>query len=1209
MAELSRVGGRLESHRRPAGRRVLLPAEADLCNAVGLSEDEYWHFLELADAYTAERPKGYELIPDVRNGPVAPILINLVIGVALSAIGALLAPKPKSPEKQKAPPQLKTEDQQGRSRFAPQSGFDSLQDLAALGAVIPLVFARKSGDVGGVRVNSQLLWSQMMSLGTGQRLNVMALFSSGEVDGKPDFNGYAIGDTLLQNYSESKLALYFREGSTSQIGNRIKRTDRYAEGSLEASDIHDAFAIFWDRDGKDQLYFSGARTPSTQTQFGVFKPMPNGMKHKVGYELVLVLKGSGWQSKNDSRSKQDKINQNFPYRAAITQGDTNLNKGELAVYTLSATGDSGDRFQPWGTQDVVQTVESTLIGADEAISVGEVYMMGSALVACIKESTDEPWRYGRAKEYTFRCLEKGRLATAATNGIAAPYANLTLQRCAVGTVTNTRTCDVTEIGIKSTVWKQINGFSNVNSHPGDETVAKYEEDAGQITLGSMNKYIKRLSFFTLSIRVAGSNASWTNISHDTIFCVQGRTTQPQYNYIRISHKREQYEYKLKPVPGNLAYRNYKGNNVLLLHGGERNQYNSNGFMVAFSGELTQLDDNMMTNPEWVLGGKTYTSDGRVKSVSKTQQGSIPFVTTWVLKETRYEWDDDPRTGNAVRRFQLSSEDSAFYEFHWDFDELGRIEVPDERRGDEPPRYTEGNTQYRVGTQQKDSSRVRRWEIGRYVKEETVETVREKVVVGKGGSGSGLTFRIKTYSNGARSWVIEDRGRGYKTGDQVQVGGSGIFVKVTSDDKDILKDNLNPYDAVADFFMYEAERSSHMDGPEHEIVYVNEQLEMDEPAKYSYLAYAGLRMNSSTEWSSFSNLSAYFKRGVKVERLTKTNTFEASNLLPEIVYGLLTNTLWGAGNLVGSDQVDRDRMKEATRFCQENGFRWDGVLDARQNLREWIFEQAAYCLLDFTVIGGRFSLVPAVPYGTAYKINAGKKVQIKALFTDGNMRSMNVTWLGPEERQLFKAVCLWREENVNGFPQTRVMTMRFADAYGGSDADPEETFDMSGFCTSKDHAKTFARYALKVRKEVDHGIKFETTPQAAMSLAPGDYFRVVSEVTHTDRFNCGSVSPDGFVTSAKPRDRVFDVVYWQPGTTGVKEGTMTVSDSRTTQSAFFGSVFAVKNNTTINRVYKVETLSYADDGLVEISGSYSPLTKTGSLAILDWQWDQFVMENE
>ena len=77
-------------------------------------------------------------------------------------------------------------------------------------------------------------------------------------------------------------------------------------------------------------------------------------------------------------------------------------------------------------------------------------------------------------------------------------------------------------------------------------------------------------------------------------------------------------------------------------------------------------------------------------------------------------------------------------------------------------------------------------------------------------------------------------------------------------------NLNPYDAIADFVLYDGERSSHLDNPEHSVTYVNEQL-ITSGMQYDKLAVAGLRLNSAKEWSSFSSFSAYIKKGIKVER--------------------------------------------------------------------------------------------------------------------------------------------------------------------------------------------------------------------------------------------------------------------------------------------------------------------------------------------------------
>ena len=75
------------SAKRPYGRRLLLPAEVELCQLLGLSEDEYWYFQDTVEAYNGKRPEGYELIPDIQAASVAAILgYKTVTAMVLSLI-------------------------------------------------------------------------------------------------------------------------------------------------------------------------------------------------------------------------------------------------------------------------------------------------------------------------------------------------------------------------------------------------------------------------------------------------------------------------------------------------------------------------------------------------------------------------------------------------------------------------------------------------------------------------------------------------------------------------------------------------------------------------------------------------------------------------------------------------------------------------------------------------------------------------------------------------------------------------------------------------------------------------------------------------------------------------------------------------------------------------------------------------------------------
>ena len=102
---IRRVGGDLESIRSPYAKRLLLPTEIELCETLGISEDEYWLFEEKISAISSKRNEAYELIPDIRSDAVlayqigsttvGAILGNVAIAAAISYVGYLLTPKPR----------------------------------------------------------------------------------------------------------------------------------------------------------------------------------------------------------------------------------------------------------------------------------------------------------------------------------------------------------------------------------------------------------------------------------------------------------------------------------------------------------------------------------------------------------------------------------------------------------------------------------------------------------------------------------------------------------------------------------------------------------------------------------------------------------------------------------------------------------------------------------------------------------------------------------------------------------------------------------------------------------------------------------------------------------------------------------------------------------------------------------------------------------
>ena len=174
---------------------VLLPQDRVIMEITGMNQAQYKDFC--LQCYKASRD-----IPSDEPTAFLNFLIPLIIGIALSFVATLLAPKPK----QEDPEQQKNEGGQNfvtGNRAAPTSGFDTVQNVVEVGSVIPVIYAnrREVGGIwyGGLRVNTNLLWSQLYSVGGGQLLRAMFSIGEGALP-QPNPEQFAIGNNLIRNF-------------------------------------------------------------------------------------------------------------------------------------------------------------------------------------------------------------------------------------------------------------------------------------------------------------------------------------------------------------------------------------------------------------------------------------------------------------------------------------------------------------------------------------------------------------------------------------------------------------------------------------------------------------------------------------------------------------------------------------------------------------------------------------------------------------------------------------------------------------------------------------------------------------------------------------------------------------------------------------------------------------------------------------------------
>ena len=1343
-------------------RGAILPWEKQLIDTLGLTIEEYnWYANEVAN-YRPERDPAYDVVPEVQCtgiDPISLIAINLVVGIGASFASQALAPKPKLPKQSDPAQQQSGGDASGASvnaenRFTNVDGFTSVQPLARLGESMQMVFANRqtfgSKTYGGVRVETKLVWSQLLSQGDGQELLAIFLANGGELASQPDFDGMGIGDSLLRGYQASKLAVYFRNGN---LTNRISSADKI-KGDLNPRDNSDVFASELKGYTTLEPIFSGVRIPSTMTIFGISEPVRNAQSWRLPFKRVRVVfspplfngtdiagyydeaaKANNAVEKSDRERRKNSslYSARSGVKTASSAGGFNSNSSEFKDFDI-AIGDTmvlfvsdgnlpDGSFQELGVADISSKDDNYRQSIDDKIILGETYLVCGVEAVAFAENTAEPWNTQLEKQYTFKALQPGKVRLVGNgiiNHLAAethpsenaiieklnPNFGPTVCKLAVAHFTTTRALSQVEIGIKSQVYKRFSGITNFSSIPDESYMADIEKAGGNYTFGTFSNYGVRYSFFRLEVREKGSD-TWINLNKEAgaPFCVKGRTPVNQFNYIRIAFpvsSKIQYEVRLRPISGGayLAYnRNPLGTNsvcVLDARTGSEIQYTINGFDIKFKGYTQLIDESNATNDVMFFGGKP--TVGRVLSITPTE-----FATNATLATTTFNTTNISGVGTGLT-VKIQSSYSQLtkptgvvvigLQTRWLHQGLLSPPAPnnasegDEHEGTVQFTHSSGayitvkfklravnknsyglyGTGYGASTAQglpsnTDEGWTQSWlwqNLSTYkssvtiidysgydVDNPTVITALPNgdYVVNKPGgyatpqnniNQAKISVTYGTQQIPIATVTIDKDGAGYKNNDRFAISGIGITCpefRVTLALPAQGTVIAERFDAIADVYLYDGQEGSHENGPEHQIVYINEQRENVKynPLTQNYEDYApayedmtllGLQLRSGKEWSSFNNFTYYAKKGSKVRKIIDegnlaTNSsdpanavYGASNLYPEIVYHLISNS-----NLMPTTMVDWDGFAEGCKVCLANNFYWDGVLAAPVNIRDWGTENAQYFFLDFLVLGGRLSLQPTFPVNKGSDLNGytlsgayDRLPTISALFTDGNIieDSLQVSWYPAEQRKAPQILVTLRDEVENGFAETRNILVKRIDA---ANPDPQvEAIDFTGFCTSANHAILFAKLLINVRYHVTHAITFKTLP-SGLALQPGQYFRVSSQARHVEQFQNGYVLENGTVVSSSLMAAgTYTVYFWRSSMTQVEERSMVIGADGKTTPEFANSVFTQYNNTTSNRLYKAEMIAY-DGGEIEITGSHVPVEADGKITYLNMDATLFEVQNE
>lgn len=1208
----------------------MLPSDRYLADLLNLSEEQYEFWKDEVRKRSAEGPR-----PAVVCGLETAVIISIVLtvlSIGFQLLSLLLMPKARTPGKLTAANET-GQSQNSLQAFAPRAGFNSTQSVAALGEPIPVVYAHRETidgiTYGGIRVNTSLLWSQIISLGGSQMLRAVFMLAEGPV-ASIDPDGFAIGDSSISVYDlgsaqaneiGGRLTIYYRSnGGRIVAGDRILgRAAATDPGNAMTAGATDVFQVPSVNNVLRPDFCSTAK-PATSTTFGVYSLIGNDLGFKLNplvkpqVQAALVPNGKKGDGRvvcniqNTAVVERAKYAAYFSTRSGITAGAFG-EVGGTVTYRLLPSSDFETNFthseagETWGSFKSFGSIDSASAGQ----GIGESGVMPALVVSAPSvnsttktvsvnadlnlETIEDLYEYANEGGYQIQWLvtvqsDSEDVTFETTITAAVVVAGGSAPRAVTATISGDPAFPAAQVltspsrlrAVLTFGYEEMDSYSESADDAASSIANRQTVWDDALVVGELYKIGSALAVCTAR---TPSNEVFRSES-DLGAAGSGQGIDATFRIVRAGSASTTTVANLE-IPGTTYVSTRKtatsGPHIMrvaIASGATEKECRiiEFGFRSSLGIRYSGLLRFRATLTYADADGRaclnkqgSIVKSGNTLKVDSYQSGQVAG------SEERYSF---------YRVFYKKQSEAAFVPLAQIFGFVGieqqsmfnylRLEFP-----------TQDSWEWTIEP-------LSGWEIRNVVTDSTLYVVDSRltdvitVTTATGGRTLKATFNGRAVARSQSTFKLQQT-------DRENIG---------TPHPDTDNNYADAWGKLAEAFVYE-EITSSATQPEHEIVYINEIVENQTAPLYDGIALIGVNVASAFEWQQFSQLSPYVTGGTEVRRLLNSMTKGPSHLLPDLGLDRLTNPKYGPDG-ISDDQIKIDNFRASAQWCYDRRYFFDGgVIISQEPPRQWIADHAGFMLLDFREVNGQFDLVPFISF---------EPVKHVALFTAGNIAegTFKFETIPLEDRQASQISVKWRQErssinpaNPGMFPQVKEVLVREVEPYGDETL-PIEPIDMSEFCTNENHAIDVAKFTLRMRRLRDHAISFETTYDGlegiTTGVGPGDMIRVAMDATSYDEFNNGAVLGDGTVVSSQAlSDGTYDVVSWT-GTGDVDDsGSLTVSGGIGSPA---GIIFTVRRTTTETRSYQISKITPTDDGAYSIEAIHMPTDANGfMLAAADW----------
>ena len=1152
--------------------RKLLPYEYSLIEHLGVSKEEYLEFLALQLAYND--PKEGTVF-DVRNVPVVAIALT-VIGLIFTAVSTALAPKPQITQPRGvalAPTQAGPTVAEGvggqaqtrEQRFSPRFGFNGQQDLAKYGDPVNLIYTDINiNPNGGVRAGTSLVWSAVRSFGSTQFVQLMMALGAGGIEGVSVAKS-AFGQTTIEDLVSQNKWLYVSPQATGFL-KWMDETSMQSESdpTFYGSANSNPYRLQLTAENVRVDGFSQAYSPASQNSFGLYGVVPiNSLVYQRNAsgakESAILGVTSTWSWKT---------------LEAVAVGF------EMTVTITSTKPDVGD---------VETQAQETRRALSSTFDDSGIFKLGSALFRVQSINTGSPDEGDMVIK--LKCIEAGNAPSAGYTAVSLGDAAAEYRRSITSTAEYINATNI------------VNALQSEDERVGYNFVYTGVGPGGEA--GPYGEYVP-------VAYTADNIINGTNVSADIQAGYNVYPNGPDGPAEFISYSgpgiyktayREQYGEDGVPYPVASGYyftryatdTEKAAYSFLLQQNARLPNYRSEVYYYTKALARVEIASYQTVQPCHVvdLAIKSRVSkriSGRQERYGRDNYGGYPVSDN----------GSKNRTALFLLKYKQTGQSFQYVPGVW------AVSRPSEIENFNYIKFNSGLTL---------PADTAYWQF----KLEAVLDAQSEV---------SKHPELRNAAGKVDFFYIEN------SGDAVTINlTSPATIQYTGRRLESIDGipplNENPSGLTEwDLFNLDADNQlqfSFDNGPEFLLTCVTEQQIQsfsDFPRLYNNISLVGLNLFSGRNLQDLRSFTAFVTRGRRVRRLRTLGSLDENDLTwdnpsfnfypatpdgptsyaPDIFLDSVLDADDGIGKYAVPSGIDIKQLARSKQFCKANNLFMDGVIADPGNWREFWVQAATFSLLEFARIGGRETLVPAVPYNP----NTGaidRQINVSALYNQGNIieGSYKEEYIdyGSNVQDIIASI-VYRDTDNNGtFAINRTIEVRRNDI---TEADAiRQTFYTSQFVTDRAQAVLYGKFLCNTRHHIKTAVEFRTFPTQD-PISPGAFIYLDIGQNAWNGTRTGIVGPSGVLNipldNSLP-DATYKFLLYKSGNGVVSIETSVQSNAAAALASYDGWLFVLGTEVTSRRIFRVTEVQMDEEGEITVRAANYPCDSNGNSLIADF----------